>query len=208
MVLVDSVVLGIALGLLCGGRLAALAQLPIRALWLVYAAIFLQVLAFPSGKLPWSTPDSLARVLWVFSYALLLSFVGANYRIHCVPVIALGLMCNLGAILANAGHMPASPSAVRAAGLAYRLRNNSITTAHAHLSWLVDRWAIPAWIPLGNVFSIGDILIALGTAAAVCLAMLRAERVESTVPIPMPGRHETSPRTDAGALVKTTNSVG
>jgi hypothetical protein len=198
MVLVDSVAVGIALGLFFGGRLAALAQLPIRALWLVYVAIFLQVLAFPSGTLPWSTSDGVARVLWLLSYALLLSFICANFRIRCVPVIALGLLCNLVAILANAGHMPASPGAVHAAGLAYRLRNNSITTAHAHLGWLVDRWAIPAWIPLGNVFSIGDVLIALGTAAAVCLAMLRAEPVESTISIPARAQHE--PPAPAGTV--------
>ena len=31
-----------------------------------------------------------------------------------------------------------------------------------HLAWLVDRWAAPAWIPWGNVFSVGDVLIAAG----------------------------------------------
>jgi hypothetical protein len=182
MVLIESVAIGIALGLLCGGRLSALARLPVRGLWLVYAAIALQVVAFPSGVLPWSTSDGTARVLWLLSYTLLLSFVCTNFRIRGVPLIALGLLSNLCAILANGGHMPASPAAVHAAGLTYRLRNNSITTGHAHLSWLVDRWAVPAWIPLGNVFSIGDVLIAVGTAAVVCLAMLRKQPVDPTTP--------------------------
>jgi hypothetical protein len=186
MVLIEAVAIGIVLGLVCGGRLATLARLPIRGLWLVYAAIVLQVVAFPSGKLPWATSDALARVLWVASYALLLSFLLTNFRIRCVPVIALGLLCNLAAILANKGHMPASPSAVRAAGLAYRLRNNSITTAHANLGWLTDRWAVPRGIPLGNVFSIGDVLIAVGTATAIWLAMCARERVNSTTPTAAP----------------------
>jgi len=190
MVLAESVFLGIALGLLCGGRLHALAELRIQRLWLVYAAILLQVVAFPSGRLPWSTPDGVARVLWVLSYALLLAFAGTNLQIRGVPVIAFGLLCNLAAIIANAGHMPANPGAVRAAGLAYRLRNNSLTTAHAHLSWLVDRWAVPAWIPLGNVFSIGDLVIAAGTIGAVWLAMLRREPVESATPSSAPHARE------------------
>ena len=197
MVLAESVFLGIALGLLCGGRLGALGRLPIRRLWLVYAAVLLQVVAFPSGRLPWSTPDGVARVLWVASYALLLAFVSANIRIRGVPVIAAGLLCNLAAILANAGHMPAEPAAVRAAGLAYRLHNNSITTAHAHLGWLVDRWAVPSWILLGNVFSIGDVLIAAGTAAAVWLAMLRRDPVESSTPSPASAQREAPGRADA-----------
>jgi hypothetical protein len=188
MVLIESVAIGIALGLLCGGHLGALAQLPVRGLWLAYAAIALQVIAFPSGELPWSTSDGAARVLWVLSYTLLLAFICTNFRIRCVPLIAVGLVCNLCAILANGGHMPARPTAVHAAGLAYRLRNNSITTAHAHLGWLIDRWAVPAWIPLGNVFSIGDVLVAVGTAAAVCHAMLRREPVDSATSGPTPAR--------------------
>jgi hypothetical protein len=30
------------------------------------------------------------------------------------------------------------------------------------LAWLVDRWAAPDWVPFANVFSVGDVLIALG----------------------------------------------
>jgi hypothetical protein len=190
MVLAQGVLVGICLALLCGGRLSALAMLRIRWIALVYAAIALQVAAFPSARLPWATPDGVARVLWLISYALLLAFIGANLRIRGVPLIAAGLLCNLAAIVANAGLMPAEPSAVRAAGLAYRLRNNSITTAHAHLGWLVDRWAVPSWIPLGNVFSVGDVLIAIGTAAAVWLAMLAREPVEAETVGPAPTVHE------------------
>jgi Family of unknown function (DUF5317) len=190
MVLAQGVLVGICLALLCGGRLSALAMLRIRWIALVYAAIALQVVAFPSARLPWATPDGVARVLWLSSYALLLAFIGANIRIRGVPLIAAGLLCNLAAIVANAGLMPAEPSAVRAAGLAYRLRNNSITTAHAHLGWLVDRWAVPSWIPLGNVFSVGDVLIAIGTAAAVWLAMLAREPVEAETVGPAPAVRE------------------
>ena len=34
--------------------------------------------------------------------------------------------------------------------------------AAPHLGWLVDRWAAPPWVPYANVFSVGDILIAVG----------------------------------------------
>jgi len=180
MVLAESVLLGVVLSLPFGGRPGRLGNLRLRGVWLVYAAVLLQIVAFPSGLLPWSTPESAARGLWLVSYGLLVGFAGANLRIRGVPVVVAGLLCNLVAVVANGGLMPADPKAVQAAGLAYRLRNNSITTAHAHVGWLIDRWAVPSWIPLGNVFSIGDVLIALGTVAAVFLA-LRPPRRPSAV---------------------------
>jgi hypothetical protein len=39
------------------------------------------------------------------------------------------------------------------------------------LAALVDRWAVPHWIPLGNVYSVGDVLIAIGVFVAVVSAM-------------------------------------
>jgi hypothetical protein len=31
-----------------------------------------------------------------------------------------------------------------------------------HLPWLVDRWGAPEWVPVANLFSVGDVLIAIG----------------------------------------------
>ena len=39
---------------------------------------------------------------------------------------------------------------------------NSELMAHPALPWLVDRWAAPRWIPLANIFSVGDVAIAVG----------------------------------------------
>jgi hypothetical protein len=171
MILAEAIVAGIALGLICGGRLRGLAALEMRRIELAYAALGLQIAAFPSGRLPWSTPDSAARALWLCSYALLLAFVVTNRSLRGIPVVATGMACNLVAILANGGLMPARPAAVRAAGLVYKLQNNSVTTGRARVGWLIDRWAAPHWLPLGNVYSVGDILIAAGTIAAIVLAM-------------------------------------
>jgi hypothetical protein len=35
----------------------------------------------------------------------------------------------------------------------------------------VDRWAAPSWVPLGNVFSVGDVLIAIGVVVTLAAAM-------------------------------------
>jgi Family of unknown function (DUF5317) len=74
-------------------------------------------------------------------------------------------------VVANAGHMPALPQALSDAGIHSRLHNNSVALTHPHLGWLVDRWATPAWIPLGNVYSVGDVVLALGAVVLVLSAM-------------------------------------
>lgn len=183
MVLAEAAIAGIVLGLLSGGRLGALGELQIRRVELVYAAILLQIGAFPSDVLPWSTPDRIARVLWLVSFALLIGFAVANRAVRGLALVFAGLGCNLVAVLANGGLMPASPHAIRAAGLAYRLHNNSVSTAYPHLAWLTDRWAVPAWIPWGNVFSVGDVLIATGIIVTIVLAMHgRARRERALAP--------------------------
>jgi Family of unknown function (DUF5317) len=171
MVFLNFVAAGLLVGALLGGRLEALAGLRIRWWWLVFLAIALQVAAFPSGVLPWSTPDGFASALWVGSYAVLGAVIVRNVRIPGVALVGLGTLCNVVAIVANGGHMPVTRGALDAAGLSYELRNNSISLADPHLSLLVDRWAVPGWLPLGNVYSICDVLIGVGILAAIVIGM-------------------------------------
>jgi hypothetical protein len=153
---------GLAIAPLLGGRWSRLGQVQIRAVPVFFVAIGLQLVAFPVRMLPWHTPDRVATVLWLCSYALLIVGVAANIRLPGVAAIAVGLFLNLSAILVNGGHMPALPSALRAAGLHFVRSRNSASVAAPHLAWFVDRWAAPHWVPLANVFSVGDVLIASG----------------------------------------------
>jgi uncharacterized protein DUF5317 len=158
-------------GLLLGGRLGALAELRLRAWWLFFLAIWLQVIAFPFEFLPWRTSETAASTLWVVSYALLIAAAGVNFRIAGVPLVAAGLGANALAVVANGGTMPVLPGAMRAAGGNHETLNNSTAAPDPNLSWLVDRWAAPDWIPLANVFSVGDVLIAAGAVWIVLAAM-------------------------------------
>jgi hypothetical protein len=180
MVLALAVLVGVALGRLLGGRVSALAVLPIRAPWLFYAAIGAQIVGYPSGVLPWSIGDSLATGLWLLSYALLIAAVAVNVRLPGAGIVGLGMLSNLAAVVGNGGHMPARASALRAAGVLYRgVHNNSEIATHPNLPWLIDRWPVPAWIPMGNVYSVGDVLVAVGAVVLVCAGMgVRARRRE------------------------------
>jgi hypothetical protein len=171
MVFVDVALLALVLGKLLGGRLSALAETRIRGKSLAFAAIGLQLVAFPVDLLPWSTPSAVASGLWLASYALLVAMLLLNARLPGTPLIAAGLVGNVVAIVANGGLMPVRDAALRAAGTDYHVHNNSIQLAKPHLAALVDRWAAPDWVPLANVYSIGDVLIALGTIVVVVAAM-------------------------------------
>jgi hypothetical protein len=72
--------------------------------------------------------------------------------------------------------MPARPAALAAAGLAAGPGfANSAPLAHPRLAFLGDVFAIPDAVPLANVFSLGDVCIALG-------ALLLLHRVCGTRP--------------------------
>jgi hypothetical protein len=172
MVLALAVLVGLALGRMLGGRVSALASIPIRAPWLFYAAVGVQIVGYPSGILPWSIGDAVATGLWLLSYALLIAAVAVNARLPGAVIVGLGMLSNLAAVVGNGGHMPARASALRAAGVLYRgVHNNSAVASHPNLPWLVDRWPVPAFIPMGNVYSVGDVLIAAGAVVLVCAGM-------------------------------------
>jgi hypothetical protein len=161
-----AIVLASALAVpLLGGRLGALAEVRLRLPWALPAALALQVVAL---DLP-GVPDWLRPPLHVGSYLVAGAFLVANRRLPGLPLVGLGAAANLLAIAANGGVMPASPSALAAAGLPPDPPGfaNSAVLADPRLAFLGDVLAIPAGWPLANVFSVGDVLIAAGAAVAV-----------------------------------------
>jgi hypothetical protein len=165
------VLAAVALGLAVGGRLDDLARLRLRAPWLFFAAIGLQFVAFPLPVFPWETGEGVASALWLLSCGLLVVAAGLNARIAGVPIVAAGMLLNLVAILANGGTMPVTPAAMEAAGESYATSANSTAMSDPNVRWLVDRWAAPDWIPFANVFSVGDVVIAVGAFVLVLAAM-------------------------------------
>lgn len=164
------VALALPVALLLGGRLGRIGDLRLRALWLFFLAVAIQVVAFPFAFLPWTTADSTAKALWLVSYGCLLAAAVLNRRILGAQVVALGMALNLAAILTNGGRMPATPEAMEAAGLDFAVKHNSVAAADPNLAWLVDRFAAPDWVPWANVFSVGDAVIALGSIVLVLAA--------------------------------------
>lgn len=195
MALAWPLVAGLLLAPLLGGRLSAVGELRLRVLPLLYAGLALQLIAFPFQMFPWRTPDRVGIVLWLVSYGFFIVACSFNARIPGVPFVAVGMLSNLVAICSNGGHMPALPSALRGAGMHFTQSNNSVRMPSPHLALLVDRWAVPSWVPWGNVFSVGDIFIAFGgfvfaLGATKALPWLRLRRGavadSATIAVPEP----------------------
>ena len=152
---------------LAGGRLSRLAGLRFRRSRLILAALAAQVViltlvAGPVGD------DPAHRIAHVATYVVAVAFLAFNRSIPGLRLVVLGTVLNLVAITANAGIMPASPSAVARAGLDQPQEfRNSQPVHHPRLLPLGDVFAIPDGWPLANVFSIGDVVLVLGTAVTL-----------------------------------------
>jgi hypothetical protein len=164
--LVLAVVLALATVPLAGGRIGRLAEVRLRWAPLLFTALALQIVivVVVAG---WD--DAFLRAVHLGTYAMLGTFLWVNRRIPRIWIVAVGGALNLIAIAANAGVMPAGTAAVRSAGLASNADKftNSGLLDHPRLFFLGDLWAIPRGWPLANVFSIGDVVIAIGVFAVV-----------------------------------------
>jgi MFS family permease len=151
---------------LARGRLGRIEHLRFRHAWAIALALLVQVLII--SVLP-GPADVLHATLHVCSYGLGAWWLFENRRIPGIWLMAVGAAMNITAIVANGGVMPAAPSALTAAGLPITVSTfkNSTALAAPRLPFLGDIFAVPASWPLHNVFSIGDVALALGAAMTI-----------------------------------------
>jgi uncharacterized protein DUF5317 len=162
-------VAGLVIGFAMGGRLENLSGVHFRWGALALVALGIQLALF--SPLADGLPTELGRATYVLSTALVGVVVLANLRLPGVPLIAVGAGLNLLAIIANGGTMPASTEALASLGMGVGGNTNSVVVADPALAPLTDVFALPARLPLANVFSVGDVLIGIGLAVAVASAM-------------------------------------
>ncbi len=127
MFILYAVPLGLVAGLVLGGRIGTLSELRFRWAWLAVAGFALQVALFsePIG----SSVGAAGPALYVVSNLAVLAAVVRNLAVPGIALVAIGAICNLVAILANGGAMPADPAALAAAGIDTSGQTNSVVTA-------------------------------------------------------------------------------
>ncbi len=191
--------LSLAIALARGGNLFRLSALPLR--WPL-----VPILAFAPQLIVVYMPESIARLasthtaILILSYLALVAFLCLNYRLPGMRWIALGLLLNLAAMVANGGYMPITPQALERIGheshvvavqdgsrVAYS-KDVLLTREQTHLWLLTDILVFPDPFPIPSAASVGDSCIALGGFVLIQQALLGRVRGGSA-PAPGPKKH-------------------
>ena len=205
MLLRSGIVLGIVVGLARGGRFSRLAELEVRGLGLLLAAFLVQVAIFASPLAGTPVVRAWGPVLYTLSLDVILLTLLYNYRLGWpFWFVILGTLLNFLVISQNGGHMPVSLELYRQvrgeeaasallAGTA--LTHLTPATDETALALLSDWIVLPLPAPLGNVYSIGDVLIALGLGLFLAAGLAHGRRE----PAPRPACVPTMGRADGEA---------
>jgi len=170
MFILYAIPIGIILGYLLGGRLERLGAIRFRWAALAVGGLLVQVALFSPLIAP--AVGDFGPPVYVLSTAAVFVAVVRNWRIPGMALVIAGAASNLLAIAANGGVMPADPAAIASLGLdAADGFTNSVVMADPALRPLTDIFAMPTILPFANVFSIGDVLIAVGIALVIALGM-------------------------------------
>ena len=175
MILLLAIIVGLLAGLVrawaSGRRLAAP---DLKLIWVVPLAFLPQFFAFLLPSTRANFPDQWIPIALIGSQFLLVIFAAVNLRQPGVWLLGLGLMLNFSVIISNGGWMPISPETVMrlapdapsnswAVGERLGVTKDKVLLAPETQLWtLSDRFILPNWTQYHLVFSIGDVLIALG----------------------------------------------
>jgi hypothetical protein len=161
MFMLYAIVVGLVVGRVAGGRLGNLAELQFRWWPLALGGLIVQLILFSPVA---EGIGQAGPVAYVASTALVGIAIVRNVLENArFAVVAAGALTNLAAIVANSGYMPVTPDALAASGRATAEGySNSLASSRPALDLLIDRFALPANLPFSNVFSVGDVLIAIG----------------------------------------------
>jgi hypothetical protein len=183
MLVLAACLLGLVCPLLLGGDVRRFAAIRLRAVWLPVVALLAQIVIIeiiPDASRP------LLVAIHLATYVVAGAFIWINRGVPGLVIVGIGALLNGVTIALNDGTLPASAAAERMAGIEQSSGFvNSGTLAHPVLPWLGDMFAWPQPLPLANVFSIGDLLIVVGTwyaAFRICGTRWTHDTVESEGP--------------------------
>jgi hypothetical protein len=165
--LVVFLILALLSALVLGGDVRRLGDVRLQRVWTVLTALVLQILVITI--VPDADPGWLA-VIHVASYAFAGYFIWLNRRVPGLVIVGLGWALNALVIAVNGGVMPASPRVAEAGSRGVDVGReflNSRPLDSPRLSFLGDNFSLPQSWPFHNVFSIGDVFIALGVFVAL-----------------------------------------
>ncbi len=171
MLFLFAIVLGIGFGLVTGGRIGNLARLKFRWPWLIVAALLVREALVRTSL----NRVEGAQYAYVAALAVIVLWTVWHFdRLRGIWLVTIGSATNLLVIAVNGARMPVAPDL--AGPLLGHGTFGQYTTMgpNTHLNFLAD------WIrlyPSNEIYSPGDVLIALGLAIAVFVATATPARI-------------------------------
>ena len=177
--LIGGILLGLVLGLLAGGSLRNLAEIRLRWAGLLVVAIVLRFGTEAALGAGIDVVETLRLPLLVGAFAILLVALWVNRTYPGLSLAFLGVLSNGLVIIANGGYMPIWGPALAAAGLTpadvtrsfHIVVDAGATDFLGRLLILGD--VIPFPFILQNVYSLGDLFLALGLAFFLFAGVVR-----------------------------------
>ncbi len=168
--LVDAVIASVAVGKVRKGSIKGLGKMPVKKPYLFAAAFLIQFLIVYLGGKNLPFVDLYAPHLHFISFCILFTALWINRHIWEMKLIGTGVLCNFIAIFTNGGQMPVSTEALERSEMLYLvelLKSNSYPThtlmkQHMNFKFLGDVFSLPPPYPRPRVFSIGDVIMAIG----------------------------------------------
>jgi len=178
-----SVIPAVLIGWAFKGRLTALAELPLRWIWLIVAGLAVQVVAMGYVGRGWSFVLDHRPAIIIGTYLLVVIGLARNWRVPGMAVVTLGFALNFAVILANGGQMPVTRETIEASGQGWLLTETTegqpilqskdvlLPKGQSHLWALSDIFITPP--PVRRAASIGDFVTYAGVALVIVAAMRR-----------------------------------
>ena len=175
------IALALVVGGLAGGGLPRLADLRLRAVWILGIALALRFAAglLREGDIGVEVP---LGTLFIAAYALIFVWLWNNWRVPGLQIAAVGIGLNALALVLNAGQMPIWSAAFTAAGF------TPAALAHDPFHFLLQAGSVADFVRRGGIFgdvipipipwirdvvSIGDALLSIGIFWAIVYSMTR-----------------------------------
>ena len=180
MFILYAVVLGIISGYATKGSLKNMALRPLYWKITAFTAFAIQLAAFSNFPFVENLPAIFIVIMHYTSYACLLAFIIRNIKNFGITFAGIGIFLNALVIFLNGGYMPTIPQNLKntsvgqsseVIGQGVAVHNSVKLAGETLLPWLSDIFYLPSWIPFSNVFSIGDILIAVGICIYIVINM-------------------------------------
>jgi uncharacterized protein DUF5317 len=184
--LVLTVLLGVALALAKGGSLRHLATLQLQGMGYIVASFAIQLVIYIPAVRHTAVAQNDGAAIYMVVLALMVIGVAQNWRFGpTTRLVLLGLVLNTAVVVANGGHMPVSAAALRSVqgdalvhtiAARHDYANRMLADRHSLLLPLSDAIPVPLPFGRGSVGSLGDLLIAAGAATLAFGATSRPRR--------------------------------